>query len=206
LQVNRQTLTLFGAADLQELQSRLSDVFRGDMLTTMLPEMLALWQGRLDYTNQTVNYALDGRRIDAHIRVRVLQGHEARWDRVLVSLEDVTQTVQARQERESIMLTAAPKEAPRKAASDGPPAAAAPAPAPTPAPAAPAAPVKQAAPAAPVSDVIKARIEPAVGPKTLGKIDLDAQKKPAEKPKAEAPPPPPAAPAPPAPAPPAPPA
>lgn len=97
LQVNRQTLTLFGATSLEELQQRLPDVFRGDMLTTMLPEMLSLWSGRLDYANQTVNYALDGRRIDVAIRVRVLQGHEERWDRVLVSLEDTTQTVRARQ-------------------------------------------------------------------------------------------------------------
>ncbi len=96
LKVNRQTLTLFAAASQQELQERLDEVFRDDMLTLMLPEMLALWQGRLDYSNQTVNYALDGRRIDAQIHVRVLQGHEDRWDRVLVSLEDITQTVVAR--------------------------------------------------------------------------------------------------------------
>ncbi len=98
LQVNRQTLTLFGAASLEELQQRLPEVFRGDMLTTMLPEMLSLWDGRLDYANQTVNYALDGRRIDVAIRVRVLQGHEDRWDRVLVSLEDTTQAVQTRRQ------------------------------------------------------------------------------------------------------------
>jgi diguanylate cyclase (GGDEF)-like protein len=98
LQVNRQTLTLFGAASLEELQQRLPDVFRGDMFTTMLPEMLSLWNGRLDYSNQTVNYALDGRRIDVAIRVRVLRGHEDRWDRVLISLEDTTAAVQTRRQ------------------------------------------------------------------------------------------------------------
>lgn len=99
VQVNRQTLTLFAASSQQELQDRLPEVFRDDMLERMLPELLALWQGRLDYSNETVNYALDGRRIDARVHVRVLQGHEARWDRVLVALEDVTQTVQARQQQ-----------------------------------------------------------------------------------------------------------
>jgi diguanylate cyclase (GGDEF)-like protein len=98
LQVNRQTLTLFAATSQQELQDRLDEVFRDDMLELMLPEMLALWEGRLDYSNQTVNYALDGRRIDVQIQVRVLQGHEARWDRVLVSLQDITQTVVARRQ------------------------------------------------------------------------------------------------------------
>lgn len=37
-----------------------------------------------------MNYALDGRRLDVLIRGRILPGHEERWDRVLVSLEDNT--------------------------------------------------------------------------------------------------------------------
>lgn len=98
IKVNSQTLKLFAARSQDELEQNLHDVFRGDMLTRMLPEMLALWEGRLDYSNQTVNYALDGRRIEAQIHVRVLQGHEANWDRVLISLEDVTETVVARQQ------------------------------------------------------------------------------------------------------------
>ncbi|HVR53639.1 MAG TPA: sensor domain-containing diguanylate cyclase [Pseudorhodoferax sp.] len=96
--VNRQTLKLFAAGSPQELRERLGEVFRQDMLAQMLPEMLALWQGQLDFSNDTVNYALDGRRIEARIHVRVLQGHEERWDRVLVALDDITQTVQARQQ------------------------------------------------------------------------------------------------------------
>ncbi|WP_225783969.1 GGDEF domain-containing protein [Xenophilus sp. Marseille-Q4582] len=98
IKVNAQTLKLFAARSQEELEQNLHDVFRGDMLTRMLPEMLSLWNGRLDYSNQTVNYALDGRRIEAQIHVRVLQGHEANWDRVLISLEDVTETVVARQQ------------------------------------------------------------------------------------------------------------
>ena len=65
IRVNRQTLRLFAAQSQHELEQNLHDVFRGDMLTRMLPEMLSLWEGRLDYSNQTVNYALDGRRIEA---------------------------------------------------------------------------------------------------------------------------------------------
>ncbi len=57
-----------------------------------------LWTGNLDFSNQTVNYALDGRRIDAQILVRVLQGHEGTWDRVLVSLQDITAEVTAKAE------------------------------------------------------------------------------------------------------------
>lgn len=97
LKVNRQTLTVFAASSQQELVSRLGEVFRDDTLGQMLAEMNFLWNGSLEFSNQTVNYALDGRRIDVRIHVRVLQGHEDTWDRVMVSLEDTTQATQAQQ-------------------------------------------------------------------------------------------------------------
>ncbi|WP_313074802.1 sensor domain-containing diguanylate cyclase [Melaminivora sp.] len=102
LKVNRRTLELFSAPDLQALQAALAQVFKGDMHEHALPEVEQLWSGANAFTNQTVNYALDGRRLDVHIRGRVLPGHEERWDRVLVSLEDNTAELQAqRRLRES---------------------------------------------------------------------------------------------------------
>ena len=98
LKVNQKTLQVFAAKDQQELVARLPEVFRDDMLERMVLELTHLWNGTLEFSNQTVNYALDGRRIDVQIRVRVLQGHEARWDRVLVSLEDITEHTHARQQ------------------------------------------------------------------------------------------------------------
>jgi translation initiation factor IF-2 len=86
------------------------------------------------------------------------------------------QTVQQRQERESISLVgAATKDVPRiKVVSQAPPPPAAPAPAPV-APAAPA-PEPEVAPAAP--ELIKARADKSAGPKHVGKIDLEAPRKP----------------------------
>ena len=98
LRVNQYTLDLFKAADQQTLQSRLHEVFRGDMLTSIVPELQALWEGRLNFETRSVNYDLDGRRMDVHIRARVLPGYEDSWARVLVSLEDVTAEVQGTQQ------------------------------------------------------------------------------------------------------------
>ncbi|MCZ2406931.1 MAG: sensor domain-containing diguanylate cyclase [Burkholderiales bacterium] len=95
LRVNQRTLDLFAAASQEELVHGLDQVFRDDMLLQVGNEFEALWSGALEYSNQTVNYALDGRRLDVFIRVRVLPGHEATWSRVLVSLEDVTPQMQA---------------------------------------------------------------------------------------------------------------
>jgi PAS domain-containing protein len=96
--VNHKTLQVFGAANQQELVARLPEVFRDDMLEQMLPELVALRDGLAAFSTQTVNYGLDGRRIDVQIHVRILQGHEDSWDRVLVSLEDITQSVKAREQ------------------------------------------------------------------------------------------------------------
>ena len=96
LKVNRRTLALFAAADQATLQASLDRIFRDDMLEPAIAELSQLWSGALEFSNQTVNYALDGRRLDVFIRGRILPGHEASWDRVLVSLEDNTVQERAR--------------------------------------------------------------------------------------------------------------
>jgi len=72
LRVNQYTLDLFKAADEETLKSRLHDVFRGDMLDSIVNELVALWQGALSFETRSVNYALDGRRLDVQVRARVL--------------------------------------------------------------------------------------------------------------------------------------
>lgn len=98
LRVNQHTLDLFGASSLQELQSRLSEVFRGDIHQRVTSELCQLWDGHLSFSNQTFNYTLSGQRLEVRLRARILQGHEDTWDRVLVTLEDVTQQEEAHQQ------------------------------------------------------------------------------------------------------------
>ena len=99
LRVNQQTLALFAAPDQDALMVGLASVFRDDMAGSVKHELAQLWQGRLSFDNHTVNYTLDGRRLDVHVRVRVLPGHEEAWDRVLVSLEDESERLAADRER-----------------------------------------------------------------------------------------------------------
>ena len=96
LRVNQHTLDLFHAPNLQTLQSRLGDVFRDDMHNTVIDELVQLWNGQLEFTNQTCNYALDGQRLDIKLRARILKGHEETWDRVLLTLENITPEENAR--------------------------------------------------------------------------------------------------------------
>jgi PAS domain-containing protein len=106
LRVNQHTLKLFAADSQQTLVGALDRVFRGDMSATVVHELDQLWRGQLTFESETVNYALDGRRLDVRVRARVLPGHEHGWDRVLVSLDDITERVAAQRLRDESAMYA----------------------------------------------------------------------------------------------------
>ena len=93
LQVNRKTLELFGATDLAHLVANLDRVFRDAMLESHIEELAALWNGELCFSSQTVNYSLSGKRLDILLNAAVLPGHQATWDRVLVSIENISDRI-----------------------------------------------------------------------------------------------------------------
>ncbi|MBA1156501.1 sensor domain-containing diguanylate cyclase [Microvirga mediterraneensis] len=98
IKVNRKTLSLFEAEDLPQLVSNLGRIFRNDMLKTHIEELVQLWEGRTEFFGNTVNYTLSGKRLDIQLRGSVLPGHEDRWDRVLIAIEDVTERETARRQ------------------------------------------------------------------------------------------------------------
>jgi diguanylate cyclase (GGDEF)-like protein len=96
VKVNRKTLTLFEAEDLIRLTANLGRVFRDDMLSAHLEELVQLWEGRTEFSSNSVNYTLSGRRLDIQLKGQILPGHEADWGRVLVAIEDVSDRESAR--------------------------------------------------------------------------------------------------------------
>ena len=95
VKVNRRTLTLFGAADTAQLVANLDRVFRDAMLEPHIEELVALWDGKLAFSSQTVNYSLAGERLDIIVHGSVLPGHHADWSRVLVAIENITERTRA---------------------------------------------------------------------------------------------------------------
>src|SRR5690606_22783499 len=59
-------------------------------------EMLQLWSSGVSFRSTTVNYTLDGRRIDIVLRGVVLADRAQPWDQVLVAVEDVTELQESR--------------------------------------------------------------------------------------------------------------
>ncbi|WP_454735035.1 sensor domain-containing diguanylate cyclase [Cupriavidus necator] len=96
--VNQRTLDLFRAADLDDLVTNLDTVFRDDMFDQHVEELGQLWDGGKRFTSQTVNYTLDGERLDIRLEATVMPGHEDSWERVLLSVEDITARVRSERE------------------------------------------------------------------------------------------------------------
>lgn len=91
LRVNQRALAMYAAASFEELTSRLSEVFRDDMYDAHITEMVHLWEGRNAFESTSVNYALNGRRIDILLKGVILPGHEENWGQVLVVMDDITE-------------------------------------------------------------------------------------------------------------------
>ena len=96
IKVNRKTLTLFEADDVDHLVGNLDTVFRDDMLTTHVEELVQLWEGKAAFESHTVNYTLSGKRLDIQLHGRILPGYEDTWERALIAIEDVTERENAR--------------------------------------------------------------------------------------------------------------
>ena len=101
LRVNRQALSLFGARTQSELMDRLADVLRDDTFEGLAGELDQLWRGHGGFHSQTVNYTLDGRRLDLSLKAVALADDKRPWDRILVAMEDVTPLQEARRQAQA---------------------------------------------------------------------------------------------------------
>ncbi len=93
--VNQQTLTLFGAASKDELRDHLDVIFRDEMRVHFRDELLALWRGEVAWSGEGINYTLQGKPLDIRLHWRILPGQEESFGRVLTTIEDITARKQA---------------------------------------------------------------------------------------------------------------
>ena len=96
IKVNRKTLSLFGARDLDHLMANLHRVLRDDTFKSFVEELAQLWNGKTSFSGHSVNYSLSGERRDIQLSYTILPGHEQSWDRVMIAIEDVTEREIAR--------------------------------------------------------------------------------------------------------------
>lgn len=88
--VNRATLDMFGATSQEELLANLDRIFRDEMRSHLHDELIALWNGELEWSGNGVNYRLDGEPVHIRLHWRILPECESNWECVLVSIENIT--------------------------------------------------------------------------------------------------------------------
>ena len=106
LHVNPQTLKQFEAQNFEDLTANLAQIFKADMSSTHLNELVALWNGETLFENTAVNYTLTGHRLDIRLRGTVLPGHEHDLSLVLITTEDITPYTHAQRLEEKSRLIA----------------------------------------------------------------------------------------------------
>jgi len=90
LNVNQKTLTLFGAQSKEQLLSSLDQVFRAEMEKHFARELVDLWNGKLAYEREGINYSLNGEPLNVHLDFRIMPGHEADFGWALVAIQDIS--------------------------------------------------------------------------------------------------------------------
>ncbi len=95
VEVNPATLRLYEVQSATELLRHLSTVIPEEVLPLWQEELSAIWEGRREFHGAGVNRTAKGRRIHIILSWRVLPGHEENYDRVLVSILDITDQVEA---------------------------------------------------------------------------------------------------------------
>lgn len=90
INVNRQTLTMFGATDQKTLVDNVDRIFRDDMRRHFGEQLIKLFDGELGHQRESVNYTLGGDKLYIYLQFSVLPGFESDWRFVLVSLMDIT--------------------------------------------------------------------------------------------------------------------
>lgn len=90
LNVNQKTLELFGATSKEELLQNLGQIFRDEMGSHFAKELTDLWNGKLSYEREGINYSLTGEPINIQLNFRIMPEHEESFDWALVSIQDIT--------------------------------------------------------------------------------------------------------------------
>ncbi len=95
--VNRATLRLYHANNFEELDQHLTNLIRGKPTTvdSFTEELLTLLDGQTHYSSETIAETIGGELRYLNLNTTLAPGHEASWERVLVSQHDITALKQA---------------------------------------------------------------------------------------------------------------
>lgn len=92
---NQETLYMFGATSEEELLASYNRIFRKEMRAYFRSELRALWKGEASWSGDGISYRLSGEALQIRLQGRILPECMSNWERVLISIEDITALKQA---------------------------------------------------------------------------------------------------------------
>jgi signal transduction histidine kinase/FixJ family two-component response regulator len=104
VEVNDESVLMFGAKDKAEMAESLSKTFTPESEEVFTGELLAIVEGRTRFTAETIRMTLRGERLDILLTV-IFPPPGAAFDRVLVSLIDISERKRAARERERLLAS-----------------------------------------------------------------------------------------------------
>ena len=99
--INRATLKMYKADSKKKLLTRLSQVFTDDTYYVFQEELVALTEGRTRFESEALTRTLKGDDKYVHMTLSIAPGYEDTWERVLLSLTDITDRKRAEEELKS---------------------------------------------------------------------------------------------------------
>lgn len=91
LDVNPKTLQLLSAQNVDDIQNNLTQIFREDIIPWHTAQLLAIWQRKLEFIGDTINYTLRGECLNLQVRGFVLPEHQHDFSKVVITTEDISE-------------------------------------------------------------------------------------------------------------------
>lgn len=103
MNVNRATLDLYHAEDLNEFQSGLTKIFDEDPYQVLKRGIINQAEGQNAFESEAVNFSLSGEKLIVHMKWSIPPGHEKTWDKVIISIVDITKRKKVEEELERLL-------------------------------------------------------------------------------------------------------
>jgi len=88
--VNQATLALFKAESQERLLEGLNSIFSQESFNIFREELIKLAGGATQFQSEAIQAKLDGEKFDNVVRLSIAPGYENTWERVFVSVSDIT--------------------------------------------------------------------------------------------------------------------
>jgi two-component system nitrate/nitrite sensor histidine kinase NarX len=95
LNVNQNTLELFRTDSKERLYQGLTDIFTEESLDSFGRQLVAFASGQTHFDCETIQQTITGEKLWAGTRVSIAPGYEHTWEKVFVSILDITKRKQA---------------------------------------------------------------------------------------------------------------